>query len=118
MRAAISLFVLLLLSCQGPDAPDVAVCRDYIHRLCLPMVCSPVVTLFPNSTNCESSLQTVTGCSAEEFVFTSPTRARFLNCRLALLRAGDSVEAHPNCEDVAESFERCPDVVKMLKGIQ
>jgi hypothetical protein len=112
------MFTLLLLSCQGPDAPDAAVCRDYIHRLCAPTVCAQVMPLITAATSCETTLQTGSGCITDDFVFTTPTRARFLTCRLPLLRAGENSEAHPNCDDIAESFDRCPDVVRMIQGIK
>jgi len=112
------MLVLMLAGCDGPEAPDPAVCRDYIHRVCISPVCAQVATLFTPGTNCETTLQTNSGCLTDAFVFTTPTRNRFLSCRLALLRAGENVEIHPNCEDVAESFDRCPDVVRMLQGVK
>ena len=119
MRAATSIFVLMLAGCQGPEASDPAVCRDYIHRLCISPVCAQVLPLFTAGASCEKTLQTKSGCLGDDFVFTAPiTRDRFLNCRLALLRAGSNNEAHPNCDDVAEAFDRCPDVVRMIQGIK
>ena len=109
---------LTLTACLGPPAPDPAICRDYLHRLCIKDVCAQVAPLFASGTSCETQLQTRTGCDSEEFVFSSPTRERFLSCRLPLLRAGQDPQTHPSCDDVAESFDRCPDVVRMLQGIK
>lgn len=111
------MFLLVLSGCQGPTAPDPALCRDVIHRLCIPQVCAPIEPLFTAGT-CESTLQTRSGCSSEEFAFTTPTRDRFLNCRLMLLRAGGNSEDHPNCDDVAQLFDQCPDVARFLQGIK
>jgi hypothetical protein len=112
------MLLLMLAGCQGPDAPDPALCRDYIHRVCIAPVCAQVVSLFPVGASCEATLQANAGCQNDDFVFTTPTRAKFLNCRLPLLRASENVEAHPACEDVAEAFTSCPDVVRMLQGIK
>lgn len=108
--------VLLLSSCVGPEAPDAAVCRDLIHRLCLMPVCSPVVLFITPGNSCDATLLANTGCLAEDFVFTSPTREKFLSCRVPVIRGAANVEAHPACTDVSESFERCPDVVRFLSG--
>lgn len=112
------MFVLMLLSCDGPPAPDPALCRDYIHRICIPQICAQVVPLFPAGADCESTLQISSGCVSDDFVFTTPSRERLLTCRLAVVRAGTNVETHPSCDDVAEAFDRCPDVVRMIQGIK
>lgn len=112
------MLMLVLAGCQGPDAPDPVVCRDYIHRVCIAPVCANVVPFFTSPMGCENTLQTKSGCIGDDFVFTAPTRDRFLSCRIALLRAGGNAEAHPNCDDVAEAFDRCPDVVRMIQGIK
>ncbi len=113
------MFVLLLTGCLGPDAPDAAVCRDYIHRVCIAPVCAQAAALFTPPAGCETTLQTKSGCISDDFVFTtSPSRERFLNCRLPLLRADGNSEAHPSCDDVAESFSHCPDVARLLQGIK
>lgn len=112
------MLILVLAGCQGPDAPDPALCRDYIHRICIAPLCPQVVPLFTAPQTCEVSLQQRSGCIGDDFVFTTPTRDRFLTCRLALLRASANSEAHPSCEDVAEAFDRCPDVVRMIQGIK
>lgn len=118
MRAWVLAASWVVLGCEGPAAPDPAICRDYIHRVCIAPVCAQVTPLVPTGQSCEAVLQTNSGCISEEFTFTTPTRDRFLSCRLALLRASANVEAHPDCDDVAESFEFCPDVVRLLKGIK
>jgi hypothetical protein len=107
---------VVLASCQGPPAPDVEVCRDAIHRLCIPDTCAEVTALFSATASCETTLRTKTGCDSDAFTFTAPTRDQFLNCRIALLRAGEAPEVHPNCDDVAETFDRCPDVVRFYEG--
>ncbi len=112
------MIVLALCGCQGPEAPDPALCRDYIHRVCIAPVCAPVVPLFTAGTSCEATLQTKSGCISDSFVFTTPTRGRFLTARLGLLSSGENSETHPNCDDVADAFERYPDVVRMIQGIQ
>ncbi len=110
--------LLVLVGCDGPPAPDPAVCRDFIHRICINPVCTQTSILNADAgVACDQILQARTGCDSEVFKFTSPTRDRFLLCRAPLLNAGDSVEVHPACGDVAQSFERCPDVVRMLQGI-
>lgn len=120
VRAATLMFVMLSIGCLGPEAPDPAVCRDVIHRICIAPVCDPQVPpLFtPPTSNCEPTLLMKSGCGSEDFVFTSPTRERFLSCRLPLLRTSGNPEAHPDCLEVAETFDRCPDVVRMLQGIK
>ena len=115
MRVVALIGVWMLSGCEGPPAPDVEVCRDSIHRLCIPDVCAPVAALF-SSGSCETTLRANTGCDQDAFVFSSPARAQFLNCRVALLRAGQNPEQHPNCDDVTESFDRCPDVQRFFEG--
>lgn len=115
MRAVTLISVWMLSGCEGPPAPDVEVCRDSIHRLCIADLCPQVVTLF-SAAACEAALRTNTGCDRDGFVFTSPDRAQFLNCRVALLRAGSGPEQHPSCDDVAESFDRCPDIQRFFAG--
>ena len=114
MRAVIVISLLGHWACEGPNAPDVEVCRDAIHRLCIPDVCPSVVPLF--TTDCQTTLETRTGCASDSFVFTSPTRARFIDCRIALLRAGQNPEVHPSCDDVTDIWDRCPDVVRFYGG--
>ena len=47
---------------------------------------------------------------------TSPSRARVLECRLPLVRAGETIDVHPACDDVDETVRVCPDVVRFLGG--
>jgi hypothetical protein len=108
--------LLLLFGCSGPAATDVALCRDYIHRVCQPTVCDVVTPLLPAGADCETTLLNNSRCSSDSFTFTNPSRDTFLECRLPLLRAGDNVEDHPDCLDVADSFQQCPEVVTMLDG--
>ena len=115
MRVGILISSLGLAACLGPPAPDVEVCRDAIHRLCIKDLCPQVTPLFSTGT-CEVTLRANTGCDTDTFVFASPTRDQFLNCRIALLRAGQNSETHPSCDDVGETFDRCPDVVRFYQG--
>jgi hypothetical protein len=101
--------------CNGPPAPDGAVCEDFIHRFCIQPLCPPVAVLVPSG-DCETVLLSQTGCSNPGFTFTTITRDRFLSCRLPLLRAGSSSETPPNCDDVQDIFNTCPDVIAFLKG--
>lgn len=103
-----------LLGCVGSPAPDAALCRDVIHRLCHAPRCAVVDAAFPYEAQCEESLQTRSGCAAEDFSFTTPSRARVLECRLPLVRVGTGVEQKPSCDDVAETIERCDDLVLFL----
>ena len=107
--------VLGAAACEGPSAPDVAVCRDTIERLCAPPPCGAVNA--PQPAQCQSQLLAQTGCGADDFTFQSPDRERFLRCRLPLLRAGPSPEDHPACDDVTEVFDRCPDVKAFFLGV-
>lgn len=108
----------MLAGCAGPPAPDAAVCRDYLHRLCLAPRCVVVdATLAPGDA-CEEALLERSGCADDSFTFATIGRSRFLECRAPLLRAGDATEAHPDCDDVAQSFSRCPEVVEFLRSPQ
>lgn len=114
---ALSVVAFLMLSCAGPEAPDVAVCRDIITRLCLGPICEGVTTtLGVDATNCEATLLMKSGCGNESFAFTSPTRAEVLDCRVQLLRQGSSQKVKVSCADVAEVFTDCPDLVRFLGG--
>ena len=106
--------LLMLLACNGPEASDVAICRDFIHRICAPTLCDAVVPLVASADDCESPMLRKSGCDNDNFKFTDPDRDTFLNCRIAVVRAGDNVSQHPSCDDVAESFDRCPNVVAMF----
>jgi hypothetical protein len=105
------------LSCAGPDAPDGAVCRDVIHRLCLAPRCTVVTLALGVGDTCEAALVARTGCAAEDFTFPEPPgRARVLECRLALLRAGSHPDQHPDCTDVTEMIDVCADVTAFFAG--
>lgn len=100
--------------CSGPPAPDVLVCRDVIHRLCLEPLCGQVTFRLGVGGSCESALEQRTGCAADDFAFTAPPRERVLECRLPLLRAGIDPERHPDCADVGETLDLCTDVAQWL----
>lgn len=105
------------MQCTGPEVSDVELCRDVVHRLCQPALCPQVTSVLTVSQEfCETTLLTRGGCTTESFAFSAPARNRVLSCRLPLLRKGDGVEAHPACEDVAEVFDRCDDVVVFFGG--
>src|SRR5687767_3499865 len=105
------------LACSGPDAPDGAVCRDVVHRLCDPPRCTAVNSALGVGDTCESVLLQRTGCNAEDFAFPDPPgRGRILECRLILLRGGGHPEEHPDCDDVAEFIDTCSDVTAFLNG--
>jgi hypothetical protein len=116
VRAAI--FLVSVSACVGPAAPDVEVCRDLVHRLCLPAACPQVIPLFPSGLSCDAQLLANSGCDKDDFAFSIPTREQFLSCRVPLLHAGQSAETHPSCDDVAQSFEQCPDMVRLLSGMK
>lgn len=102
-------------SCVGPEAPDVALCRDVVTRLCLGPVCEAVTErLVVAPERCEPTLLERTGCGAESFAFTTPSRARVLECRVPLLRLGASLAVKPACQDVADVLSDCPDVARFL----
>lgn len=110
------LFAVFLVSCAGPEAPDAALCRDVVTRLCLAPVCDVTnekLSLMA-ATPCEATLLMRTGCGDEAFVFTTPSRAQVLECRVPLLRQGASQRAKPSCADVAEMLFDCPDLARFL----
>lgn len=110
----------LLFACSGAEAPDDAVCRDVIHRLCLEPVCAPVTEQLAPGDECEANLLARTGCGEPAFRFadTAISRERFLECRLVLARSGLDPERPPPCEDVSAFFDSCGDVVTFLKEAQ
>lgn len=110
-------FGLSLLSCAGPEAPDAAVCRDVITRVCFGPVCDVTTQkLSVEAASCETTLLMRTGCGSDGFAFTSPTRAQVLDCRVPLLRQGSSQKVKASCADVAEVFSDCPELVRLLGG--
>src|SRR5687767_13582951 len=99
-----------LAGCNGEPAPDAAVCRDFIHRICIAPICEVVTQSLTPGESCDEDLIARTGCGADDFAFAAFSRDRFLECRLPLMRAGASREAKPSCDDVEQSQEICPDV--------
>jgi hypothetical protein len=101
--------------CSGPAAPDDAVCQDLIHRLCAPEPCFAAIDALHLGTGCEADLLARTRCSGSDFTFPDPPgRDRVLQCRQPLLRAGLEWDRHPDCADVADMLDFCPDVVAWL----
>lgn len=116
VRAA-AIFTLFLLSCVGPSAPDSELCRDVIGRLCAAPTCPTAQSrLSLPAMNCETDLETRTGCGAADFSFTSPSRSQVLSCRLPLVRESAVRSAHPSCDYVDETIRNCPDLVVFLGG--
>ncbi len=102
-----------LLACQGAEAPDAAVCRDVLQRLCLARACEGTPASVPQTDDCEATLLARTGCGSEDFSFGSPapSRERMLDCRSLLVReTGVSPGVAPTCADVAETFTQCPEL--------
>ena len=95
---------------------DPALCRDLIHRLCLPERCEETDTALGTTDACEAQLLSNTGCGEEGFGFATPSRKRILECRLPIVRAGDGIQTHPACVDVADMVRDCSDVVGFLRG--
>lgn len=116
-----TVFLLALSSlaagCSGPPAPDAVLCRDVITRLCLGPVCtSAQAALQVPDAGCETELLARTGCGSDEFGFTTPDRARVLDCRKPLVRASTSTYVKAACPDVDEFFANCPDMATFLNG--
>jgi hypothetical protein len=110
------LFGVVAVSCNGGPAPDGALCRDTIHRLCNSPRCSSTSVLSIPDTGCEQVLQQRTGCDQESFEFTTPARDRFIECRAPLTRAGNSSDTHPDCIDVDTMLTECLDVTHFFQG--
>ena len=108
--------LLLLTACVGPEAPDAALCRDVITRICVAPHCSSVDAQLNPGMDCVATLSMKTGCGSDDFVFAKPTRERFLECRVPLVRLGAERAAAPGCDNVDEMFNNCPDVVAFLRG--
>ncbi len=101
-------------SCAGPDAPDVAVCRDLVRRVCVAPRCAEVVAALGVDEGCEAVTLSRTGCDSEAFVFGSFTRERALECRLPLIRSGNDDASAPSCAEIEEAFTRCPELPAFL----
>jgi hypothetical protein len=113
-----ALGVVVLVSCVGPPAPDVAICQDILSRICGEPRCSEVnarLSLAPEA-DCMETLSSRLGCNTTEFAFSAPTRERVLECRLPLMRAG--APGVQDCFSVEQSFDQCPDLVAFLRGGQ
>lgn len=109
----------LLVACSGPPAPDAALCQDVITRMCLVRTCPGVnEQLALGSQDCQARLEERTGCGAEDFTFSEPSRERVLRCRLPLVRRSTAPDRAPTCEEVDEVVEDCPDLVGFLRGGQ
>jgi hypothetical protein len=107
----------LLAGCVGPPAPDAALCRDVITRLCLGPVCPTTQSsLSLPADGCEATLLERTGCGSDEFAFTRPDRARVLECRRPLVRVSSSTFVKAPCPDVDAFFATCPDLTTFLSG--
>lgn len=108
-----------VLACNGPAAPDAALCQDVITRMCLARTCTGVnEQLALGSSDCHSTLLEHTGCGAEDYAFSEPSRERILSCRLPLVRQSTDPNRVPACEDVAQVLKDCPDVINYLRGRQ
>ncbi|AEI62507.1 hypothetical protein [Corallococcus macrosporus] len=108
--------LVCLTACSGPDAPDAAVCRDVVVRLCqAAAVCPGVAVQLDLGLACDASLLQRTGCEGEAFAFTSPTRERVLACREPLLSWGMSTDLPPACGDATRFLTECPDVAGFFR---
>ncbi|PZR04597.1 MAG: hypothetical protein DI536_33935 [Archangium gephyra] len=117
MRAFILVSAVAVSACVGPEAPDVELCRDVIGRLCLQPYCAGAQSrLNLPDENCEAELRARTGCDTEDFTFSTPDRARVLDCRLPLVRDSANRSAPPRCDYVDETLRNCPDLVTFLGG--
>jgi hypothetical protein len=116
VKPVIALGLLVVAAgCSGPAASDAALCQDVLHRLCLAPVCPIVATQLAVDSDCEETLLARTGCGDPGFVFTAPTRDRWLSCRAPLVRDGDHTDDQPTCDEVEETLS-CPDVEQFLNG--
>jgi len=116
MRLPSLLVLLLAAGCVGPPAPDADLCRDLVTRLCLVPRCGQVDSQLAVSDDCEATLLTRTGCGSDDFTFSEPSRTRVLECRMPLIRVSTSHAVSPGCDNVAEVFTNCPDLVRFLGG--
>nr|WP_246357828.1 hypothetical protein [Pyxidicoccus fallax] len=107
-----------MAACSGPEAPDAAVCRDVITRLCQTSFCPGVSEQIRPGLDCDATLLERTGCGAEDFTFSTPSRERFLSCREPLLNQGISTETPPACTDTLRFLAGCEDVTDFFQGVQ
>lgn len=104
----------LLCACSGSPAPDAALCEDVIIRFCLARTCPGVDEVLAPRGDCQATVLARTGCDAQDFAFTTPSRDRVLTCRLPLVRRSTSPEKAPTCDEVAEVQSACPDLIQFL----
>lgn len=109
-------FVSSFLGCEGPPAPDSALCRDVIERVCIAQCAAATLQLNLPAMECETELLRRTGCDSPLFEFTTPDRSRVLECRLPLVRNSVDRFAPPPCDYVDETIRICPDVARFLGG--
>lgn len=108
--------LICLTACSGPDAPDAAVCRDVVVRLCQSAgACPGVAAQLDLGLSCEATLLQRTGCEDGAFTFASPTRERVLECREPLLSWGMSTDHPPTCVDATRFLTECPDVAGFFR---
>lgn len=108
-----------VFACAGPPAPDAALCQDVISRLCLARSCTGLnAQLGLGDEECQPTLEERTGCGAEDFAFSEPSRERILSCRLPLVERSTAPGRAPTCEEVGEVVRDCPDVLDFLRGGQ
>ncbi len=114
---AIAALFASLLACQGAEAPDAAVCRDVLQRVCLARTCDGVPAQVPEGDGCEETLRARTGCGDDAFTFGTPSRDRMLDCRAILVReSGIDVGVAPACADAGETFAQCPELGTFLEA--
>lgn len=110
--------LLLASACQGPQADDAAICNDVIRRVCSSPLCDGLnERLALGGNGCVDVVTARAGCNAEGFAWGDndrPSRDRVLECRLPLIRSGDSVTNAPACTDIDEMFDRCADIERLL----
>lgn len=118
MRVSFSLFLPVVLSagCVGPAASDAELCRDVITRLCHEPLCDEAQrSLSVDAGVCEEKLLAQTGCGADEFSFSTPSRQRVLECRTPMALESSSRSEKPTCGAVFEVL-RCLDLLAFLRG--
>lgn len=118
VRVSFPLFFLVFLfaGCVGPAASDAELCRDVITRLCHEPLCDEAQrSLSVDAGVCEEKLLARTGCGADEFSFSTPSRERVLECRTPMALESSSRSAKPTCGAVFELL-RCLDLLAFLRG--
>jgi hypothetical protein len=106
----------LMFACEGPPAPDAALCQDVLARVCLARGCAGVSQQLGLGTGaCQATLEARTGCGAEGFVLSEPSRERLLFCREPLVRRGTEPGRAPTCGELADAFRDCPDLAAFLQ---